>query len=272
MAFTDHCDLFASVHEEGVNRVINHIMRQRPSLFNYATADIAHNRELWCAKVEFTPDVPKYGNPLFTIMDPFPILGADWPPVGIGFIVQLTRIQIDFHPGNVISLPDELSPPLKKQRFALELKVCGALACPSDKDIESIPIPPPDTRKENRKTPPPVVLRGQLQCFCLEVFVVGHFERQLINGKESIVGKVDGIEIVDIKPDGLENNVECYMKTMINVLLREKLTIAVETLTMNFPLFGLATVTLFPTPNPPVPNNPAIEDDQLKVFISMNVV
>jgi hypothetical protein len=111
-----------------------------------------------------------------------------------------------------------------------------------------------------------------LECFCLVVFVVGHFERQFINGKESIVGKVDGIEIVDIKPDGLENSLECYMKTMINVLLREKLTIAVETLTMDFPLFGLATVTLFPTPNPPVAHNPAIEDDQLKVFISMNVI
>ncbi len=272
MSFTDNCDLFASVHERGVNQVIRHFMRQRPSLFNYASLDIALNRELWCVPIEFTPDVPKYGNPLFTIMDPLPIMGAISPPVSIGFIVQIPRIEMDFHPGNVISLPPELGPPLKKQRFALRLQVCGSLACPSQKDIDEIPIPPKDDRKENRQTPPPVVLRGQLQCFCLDVFVVGHFERQFIGGKESLIGKVDGLEIVDIRPIGLENNIECYLKTMISVLLRQRLTIAIEALTLSFPLLDLATVTVFPTPNPPVPNNPAIEDDQLKVFISMTVI
>ena len=45
MAFTDNCDLYAAVHEDGVNLVIRHIMRQRPSLFNYGTSDVAHNRE-----------------------------------------------------------------------------------------------------------------------------------------------------------------------------------------------------------------------------------
>ena len=30
MAFTDNCDLFVSIHEEGVNRIGWHIMRQRP--------------------------------------------------------------------------------------------------------------------------------------------------------------------------------------------------------------------------------------------------
>jgi hypothetical protein len=28
-AFTDNCDLFAAVHEDGINRVARHIMRQR---------------------------------------------------------------------------------------------------------------------------------------------------------------------------------------------------------------------------------------------------
>jgi hypothetical protein len=60
--------------------------------------------------------------------------------------------------------------------------------------------------------------------------------------------------------------------TTANVVLREKLTIGIEQLALSFPLFGLATVTLAPTPNPPIPNNPAIEDDQLKVFITMTVL
>ena len=88
MAFTDNCDLFASVHENGVNRVIQHIMRQRPSLFNYATADVAGNRELWCQVPEFTADVTTFGNPIFTVLPYLPVIGADSPPVGIGFCVK----------------------------------------------------------------------------------------------------------------------------------------------------------------------------------------
>src|ERR1051325_4552165 len=37
MAFTNHSDLFAAVHEHAINTTIAHLMRQRPSLFNYAT-------------------------------------------------------------------------------------------------------------------------------------------------------------------------------------------------------------------------------------------
>ena len=37
MAFTDRSDLFAAVHENGINATIGQLMLQRPSLFNYAT-------------------------------------------------------------------------------------------------------------------------------------------------------------------------------------------------------------------------------------------
>jgi len=37
MAFTDRSDLFAAVHENGINATIRQLMLQRPSLFNYAT-------------------------------------------------------------------------------------------------------------------------------------------------------------------------------------------------------------------------------------------
>jgi hypothetical protein len=273
MALTDHCDLYAAIHEDGVNLTIRHIMRQRPSLFNYATAEVAANRELWCSPVQFTPDVVKYGNPLFTVMNPLPVFGADAPPIGLGFCAQLTRAVIDFYPGNTIALPPELNPPLKTQRFALELQVCGAIVCPSQKEVDGIPVTPPDAAgKDVRQKPPPIVLRGQLNCFCLDVFAVGHFERQTIAGKECVVGKVDEMDIVDIKPDALEENVLCYLMTTANVVLREKLAISIEQLTLSFPLFGLATVMLAPTPNPPVPHNPAVEDDQLKVFITMTVI
>jgi hypothetical protein len=267
VAFTDNCDLFASVHEDGVNRVISHIRRQRPSWFNYATADIAANRELWCSKIDVTGDVVKYKNSFFTIMPPLPILGADSPPLGIGFIAQLTKAEIDFHPGNKFQLPPQLSPPLQPQHFALDFRVCGGLGCASDRELEQIPIGGVSPNATFDRGKQQIVLRTKPICFCLEVFVTGHFTLQ--NG--FLLGHVDGIEIVDITPDGLESNLECYLKMCVNAVLREKLAIRMEKLTLSFPLFDIATITLSPSPNPPVPNNPAIEEDQLKIFIKMTV-
>lgn len=273
MAFTDNCDLFGAVHEDGVNRVIRHIMRQRPSLFNYASADVAANPQLWCSKVAHTGDVTKYGNPLFTIMDPLPLLGADAPPVGIGFCAQLVEAQIDFHEGNTVVLPAELNPPLKKQHFSLHFRVCAAIECPSPKLIDRIPVSTHGHGREGKQPPgPPIVFPGTTECFCLDVYAIGHISRQFVAGREALVAKVDDMDIVDIKPDALEANLICYLKTTVNVVLREKLTIAIETLFVSFPLFGLATVTLGPTPNPPIPNNPAVEDDEVKVFITMTVI
>ena len=51
----------------------------------------------------------------------------------------------------------------------------------------------------------------------------------------------------------------------------DELAIPWQTFFVDFPLFGLGTVSLSPTPNPPVPFNPAIEEDQLKAFVTMKV-
>ena len=271
MTFTDNCDLYAAVHEAGVNRVIQHIMLQRPSMFNYATADVAGNRELWCEQVKFTDDVKNHGNPIFTVLPPLPVIGVDSPPVGLSYCVQLQKFEIDFHPNNVFGLPPELDP-LKKQRFALHFMVCGALGCPDDRVLEQVPVLPPSTDKERPEKVPPVQVQGKLKCFCLDVFVVGHFEHAFILGRESLLGKVDGVEIVDIKPNELESSIECYIRTAVTLTLRQKLAIPLATFFVSFPLFGMGTVTLSPTPNPPIPNNPAIEEDQLKAFITMTVI
>jgi hypothetical protein len=54
-------------------------MRQRPSLFNYGSAVVAQDKDLWCSKVDFTSDVLNYGNPIFKIVTPIPILSTDSP-------------------------------------------------------------------------------------------------------------------------------------------------------------------------------------------------
>jgi hypothetical protein len=265
MTFTDHCDLYGAVHENGINRVVRHLALQRPSLFNYATADVAANRKLWCQPVPHTSDVTKYGNPLFTIMPPLPLLGADSPVVTIGFIAQLAAAEIDFYPGNAIALPQELSPPLKNQRLALHLRFCAGLVCPSQKLVESIPVESPNRDKR----PKPVNLTGGINCFCLDVYVVAHAELAAILGHNALLGVVDDVFISGLAPKGLEAALACYIKTTLNVVLREKLAVPLSTFMFSFPLFGTA-ITLSPTPNPPIPNNPAVEDDQLKVFVTMS--
>jgi len=67
----------------------------------------------------------------------------------------------------------------------------------------------------------------------------------------------------------LEDAINCYLRTTFELLLKEKLAIPLEKLALSFPLFGLGSITLTPTPNPPIPHNPAIEGDQVKAFITI---
>lgn len=274
MAFTDSCDLYAAVHEDGINLVARHVMRQRPSLFNYATQYVVDHPELACTPVAHTIDVTNHFNPLFTVVSPIPLLGADSPPVGLNFCVQLVDAKIDFFPGNLINLPPKLNPPLGSQHLAMQVHVCGGLDCPSNEVIDSIPPTPPPSQTSDQKQPPPpevVPPTRKLQCFCLDAFVVAHVEVQNIFGKPTLVGKVDGVDIAEIKPDGLSANIDCYLRTMFAVLLKEKLAFPVSKMLFDISLLSLAHITATLTPNPPIPNNPAIEDNQLKVFISLEI-
>jgi hypothetical protein len=112
MAFTDRSDLFGAVHEEGINLVVRHIMRQRPSLFNYATSYFIENRDKLCAKIDPAREVTQAGNPLFTVQSPLPILAAP-APIGLNYCI-VHRLQIDFH---AMPSPPELGQ-LPEQRFA----------------------------------------------------------------------------------------------------------------------------------------------------------
>lgn len=272
MAFTDNCDLFAAVHEDGINRVARHIMRQRPSLFNYATQYVRNHPGLACHFPDHTIDVTSHSNPLFGLEDAIPIFGADAPPVGLNFCAQFVDAKIDFHPGNVITLPAELTPPLKPQHLAMMVKVCAGIDCPFQEFIDQIPPGSPFGNvagTEVPKQPPKVVPpTRKLICFCLSAFVVAHVELVNVAGKSYLMGKVDGVDIVDIKPEELEDALNCYLRTTFEVLLREKLVIPLEKLTLSFPLFGMP-ISLQPTPNPPMPNNPAVEEDQLKAFVTI---
>ncbi len=99
---------------------------------------------------------------------------------------------------------------------------------------------------------------------------MGHVELAGGAGQQQLSGKLDGLEIDDISPDGLESSLECYLQLLIRVVILPQLRVAIPKLV--FDILDLATITLSATPAPGViPNNPAIEDDQLKAFIDFAV-
>jgi hypothetical protein len=260
MAFTDNCDLFGSIGEDGINLVGRHVMRQRPSLFNYGTAGVAANRALWCREIEAAQDVFEFSNPLMTVVPPLPIPGSIY---SLEYCMQIAAVEIDFHRGDVISLPAEFGSSLPPQHFAGRAEVCAGLGCPSERITKHV-AGPLTHGKERRKGA--TLPADELDCFCLEVFVVGHVDTDGVY----LQAALDGIEIVDITPDGLEGSLECYLAAMIRLAILPQLRVAVPTLV--FDLLNLATVTIAPVPSSAaIPNNPATEDDALKAFLDVAV-
>jgi hypothetical protein len=69
-------------------------------------------------------------------------------------------------------------------------------------------------------------------------------------------------------PEGLEANLECYLKLLMRYVLLPRLRIAMAAFHFGI-LDGLAQITLSPTTT--VPHNPAVEDDMLKLFVDVEV-
>lgn len=280
MGFTDNCDIFASFHEDGFNQILSHIKSQRPSLFNYATADVAKNRELLCSAIEPHPIIFIRNNPLVTIMDPLPVPGTNY---GVNFAVQIVEMKIDFHPGNQFNLPPELNPPLNVQRLGIKLRICGGIGCPG-KDIidQFIPLPEdPDKNPNRQQEKVPLILLPvrQLTCFCLDAYATGGIRIVNYHGRPYLEPFLDGFEIVDIEPTGLENSIECYVVLTLKLSVLPGLRILLKEMPLNLTqgapdLFPKPTnIVLSPTSvSPTLPNNPAIEEDLLKVFIKAEVI
>ena len=287
MAFTDNSDLYGAVNEEGINRVVRHLKRLRPSLFNYGTQFIADHPELLCHPIEVDQMVHVRNNPLLTVESPLPIFGTN-NLLNMNYCVQLVDARIDFHRSNAIKLPPQFGDELPPQHFALSAKACAGLGCPDERltdylelfmeglhdaisveglidGTESVNL---THRPKGVKLPDPITIpTRKMQCFCLEVFALCHIETRQSGGRYVFVPKMDQIEIVDIAPDGLENSIECYAAQVVRLGLLPRIRIALEKIVFD----QLKIVNIGVKPAAGVANNPAIEDDQLKVFIDMEV-
>jgi hypothetical protein len=282
MAFTDNCDIFLDVNEAALNRVVRHFRRQRPSTFNIGSPALVANPGRACAKIDAHPVVLQRGNPLIGLGPDLPIPGTSF---AVEYVVQLAALEVDVSAGNVFALPPELTP-LGDQSIAAHARVCAGLGCPPGEIVGDLgeraglvlatPTvaarlgrPLPDDRPPSR---PPRLVEipfRELDCFCLDLFLAGGAQFAGPSGHEQVVARLAGIEIVDLTPTGLEDAIECYASLVVRLALIPKLHVPVLRLVEAIAKIG--TLTIQPTPAPKVPHNPALEDDQIKVFIDVAV-
>jgi hypothetical protein len=269
MAFTDHCGVFASFHEDGFNRIIGQIRLQRPSIFNYATKAVADNPQLLCRPIDAHPRLTHHGNPLVTIVEPFLLPGTHY---GINFAVQLVDVRVEFHPGNSVNPTPELAP-LPEQRLAIGLTVCAGLGCPPADVVDQLVPPPP---KPGEQPPPPpeeltILPADKLNCICLDASVVGCVRFRKYWQQWYLEPFVDRIEITDIRPEDLEDSIECVIDTTLRLGFLPQLRILLEKMTLDITKDIAIDVQPKPVQSPQVPNNPAVEGDEVKAFIDLEV-
>jgi hypothetical protein len=283
MGFTDNCDVFASLHEDTFNSILRHIAQQRPSLFNYATKEIAEDPALLCEAIQAHQIVGIRNNPFVTVVDPLPVPGTNY---GVNFAVQLVDLHIDFHPGSAFNLPPELDPPLKAQRMGLKLSVSGGVGCPAKEILDKLP-PEPGTggkpevshRDDLAVNQIVVISTRKLNCFRLDAYAVGGMRVATHGGKSYVEPFLEGLEIEKITPEGLESSLECLIGLVLRLAVLPKLRILLADFPLNLTqgapdLFpgGTNLVLCRMPPSQALPNNPAIEEDRLKVFIKVEVV
>ncbi len=273
-----NCGIYVGVNEDAINKIIKHIQKKRPSLFNYATLGIIQNQNLWCSPIEYDPIVVQKSNPLFTQEQPIAIPGT-YGNYGMNFSLQIPEIAIDFSPGNKFTLPPELSV-LGQQKFAIKAKVCAGLGCPKEGHVNPWDIvqqmeneysarKPSDASKSSKMQILPV---GKMCCFCLSVFAVLHFSYTANNGNQYLGVELDNLEISeeDIKPDGLECALECLAKVVIKYSLLPKLKFMLQDI--SFGVLGMLNVTISPTPTSSVvPYNPSVANNTLGVYLNVGV-
>ncbi|MDP9107259.1 MAG: hypothetical protein M3N49_15175 [Candidatus Eremiobacteraeota bacterium] len=259
--FTAHSDLFVAIHEDGLNLIAQNVMKQRPSMFNYASAAIAAQKNLWCAPVDVTPDVTAHGNPIFTVEQPLPVLGTIAPAASLDWSAQVLGIRLDVHPGNVVTLPAELHPPLKQQRFAFAVDVAGQIACP---DAEALSAAEPKGQQDRLE---PVVLSPgrKPNCFKLEAIAIGRVDVKTVNGTDAVVTTIDDVDIVGLGGEPFEDAISCYVRTTLNLVLFQRLRIALSTFLLHVNLMG-GTISLALAP---VPHNPALQEDRIELFVNL---
>lgn len=262
-------DLYGSITDNAVNRIINFLHGRAPYLFNYVAPSIKLQTDEegnvtgfgdnWLTCSEVAPNPPP-GVPRYRRIPPLQLPGV---AIKLPCSIQVIDLNLDFHPSDAVALPAELSPPLADQRFAIQAIVQFGLACIPESAVKTSSL-----YFYGRDIPVlrlPVLPVESLDCFLIQIFAVGHLNTTGLAPAQQIKLEVDGLEIVDIKPVGLEQAIECYLISILKGAILPQLVLALQTIPVN--TLGLKSVS--PTLAGGLPNNPAIEENELRVWLDL---
>jgi hypothetical protein len=282
-------DLYVALEEQAIRCIVETVMLQRPSLFNYATPGFIQHPELMYTHIAVHPAVQARNNPLITVLkQPLPVFGTrmfeemNQPPpengqeqpklpdyYSLNYFAQVTSVQVDFSPGNVIAMPPEL-PALPDQHFAFRLAVAAGVGFPSaEMDL---------SRRPSTEILPALAPIQSVCKFPMEVVLTGYVSRSADVEKLLDIG-VDGFEIVDLQPSGLECIIESYVKMeaqqviipQLLTYLRAELPGLILPIVMQqkpgspVTLPHAVKVTLTPV-SQVIPRNPAFQSDAVQTY------
>jgi hypothetical protein len=265
-------DLYGAITDDAANRIIGFIHARAPYLFNYVAPsvrlDYDQNGQFtgftdnWLVCSPVAPDPPP-GVPRYTRIPPFGLPGV---AVKLPCSVQVIDVDVDFHPSDTLTLPNELSPPLATQHFAIRAMIQFGVAC-----VPAAAVQSPNIFALNPDVPLsrlPVLPVESLTCFLVQIFATGHLTVTPPSASSTAaqIGlAVDGLEIVDIAPAGLEQAVECYLIAMLKGDILPRLVLALQTI----PVGALGITSVTPSLTTGLPNNPAIEQNELRVWLDL---
>lgn len=183
MSLTEAENVFAGLHETGLNDVLTAFFSARPRFLNYRTSSAVTN----------VPSSP-------TAWTTVPVIGFPGVAGGIEYAVQFSTPQVDIHPESV-ALPPSLI--LDGGQIALRTTVRLTLLCRSvrDGDDDGRPIATPISAQLD------VVAVGRVVVLTAGI------------GTGSVSFELLRVEIIDISPDALESVIECLVLTLLRAAL-----------------------------------------------------
>jgi hypothetical protein len=268
LSLTQNCDIYVAIKDEGINRTIKLIMQQRPSLFNYGTNDLNSHPDIVCHPIDSHGSVRAAENPLLTPIKPVPIIGS-MPNSFIPACFQINDFKIDFYKNDQFTMPQEIS--LNNQQLAVYAKISVGLGCPTPDELKSFleTIKIYGRIKDFRREI--FIPTKNLNCFSLEFFATTSIKL----GPNHVKLTLEDFEIKDLTPTGMENMIECYVmlvaKAMLPQIEKTLLNEMIKTRKLPDPPDPSGPeINIKISPSAQVANNPASEDDQLKLFLNIN--
>lgn len=236
MSLTQAHDVFAAIHEDGLDDLLRRFFDARPKYLNYGSPGFVAATTVSATQmsaIQF-PGVPG---------------GIDWS-------VRLGRPRVDAHPQSA-GLPPELDP-LGAQRVSIHtaVQICVACTARERRDDQGDPDHPDDGpgRGHGSEDDPDRPIGKELRPTCsrVEVFAIAHAERTVSPGGDALRLVVDEIELVDLDPNDFESVIECLLLQILRAVLAS----------VHLPLTALraGAFELVPTAGP------FVQDDQIEMF------